>query len=51
MPSMSALNEVFTYTDPNLLPVLEELKRREPIFHTREFGASCADFERATAPG
>lgn len=50
MSNMSAFNEIFTHTDPNLLPVLEELKRREPIFHTWEFGTSRADFERATAP-
>ena len=42
--------EIFTHTDPKLLPVLEELKRREPIFHTREFGASRAEFEKAAAP-
>jgi len=47
---MSAFNEVFTYTDPKLEPVLEELKRREPIFHTREFGRSRSEFEKATAP-
>ena len=50
MPNMSAFNEVFTYTDPGLLTVLEELKRREPIFHSREFGTSRSDFEKATAP-
>ena len=50
MPSMSTFNEIFTRTDPNLLPILEELKRREPIFHTREFGASRDDFAKATAP-
>ena len=47
---MNTLKSVFTCTDPNLLPVLEELKRREPIFHTPEFGTSRADFEKATAP-
>src|SRR6201985_1807479 len=50
MPNMNPLKAIFTCTDPNLLPVLEELKRREPIFHTPEFGASRADFEKATAP-
>jgi hypothetical protein len=50
MPNMSTCHGIFTRTDPNLLPVLEELKRREPIFHTREFGTSRADFEKATAP-
>ena len=36
--------------EPELLPVLEELRRREPIFHNKAFGTSLADFERATAP-
>jgi hypothetical protein len=30
----------------DLADVLEELKRREPIFHRREFGTTRADFER-----
>jgi len=30
---------VFTCIDPDLLPVFEELRRREPTFHTPEFGA------------
>lgn len=51
MPNMGMSNGVFTHTDPNLLPVLEELKRREPIFHTQEFGIARADFEKATDPG
>jgi hypothetical protein len=33
-------------TDPNLIGVLEELKRREPIFHHEdEFGTSQTDIE------
>ncbi len=32
-------------TDPALLLILEELKRREPIFHRPEFGTTRADFE------
>lgn len=47
---MTPGTETFTYTDPNLLPVLEELRRREPIFHTPEFGTTRADFEKSTAP-
>ena len=43
-------HEVFTHTAPDLLSVLEELRRREPIFHTPQFGTTLADFERATAP-
>jgi hypothetical protein len=40
----------FTRTDPVLLPLLEELKQREPIFHNQAFGRTAADFELATAP-
>jgi hypothetical protein len=32
-------------TDVVLLGILEELKRREPIFHRPEFGTTRADFE------
>jgi hypothetical protein len=32
-------------TDPKLLDILDELIRREPIFHRREFGTTRADFE------
>jgi hypothetical protein len=35
-------------TEPRLLPVLNELKTREPIFHTSAFGASRADHEKIT---
>lgn len=35
-------------TDPKLLDVLQELSRREPIFHRPEFGTTRADFERMT---
>jgi hypothetical protein len=35
-------------TDSNILDVLEELKKREPIFHRPELGTSRADFERMT---
>ncbi len=41
---------IFTRVDPDLLVVLEELRRREPIFHTSEFGNSRAEFERVTVP-
>jgi hypothetical protein len=40
----------FSHTDPDLVSVLEQLKLREPIFHTPEFGSTRADFEKATAP-
>src|ERR1700739_146583 len=41
---------IFTHVPADLAPVLEELRRREPIFHTPEFGTTVADFKRATAP-
>lgn len=40
---------VFTSTRQELLPVLQELRRREPIFHSTEFGKSIADYDRAMA--
>jgi len=40
----------FTHTEPDLLPVLEELRRLEPIFHTPEFGVTSADFQRRMCP-
>jgi hypothetical protein len=46
-----ASNDVFTSVEPDLLEVLDEIRRREPIFHTVEFGSTVADWERATAPG
>jgi hypothetical protein len=42
---------VFARVDPGLLPVLKELKQREPIFHAQGFGHTVGDFERAVAPG
>jgi hypothetical protein len=35
--------------EPELAGVVDELSRREPIFHRPEFGTSRADFERMTA--
>jgi hypothetical protein len=43
-------NLLFTHTEHRLLPILEVLRRREPIFHTLAFATSPADYERATAP-
>jgi hypothetical protein len=37
-------------TDAKLLPILEELQRREPIFHRPEFGTTRADFQAMTEP-
>jgi hypothetical protein len=42
--------EIFSYVEPDLFPVLEELRRREPIFHTPEFGTTREDFDHAMAP-
>jgi hypothetical protein len=36
--------------EPGLQPILDELRRREPIFHSQEFGSTTADFERSTTP-
>ena len=38
-------------TDPKLTPILEELRRREPIFHRPEFGTTRRDFESMTEGG
>jgi hypothetical protein len=43
-------NMVFTQIDPDLLAVWEELRRREPIFHTPEFGVTRLDFENVMTP-
>jgi hypothetical protein len=40
----------FTYTKPELLAILEDLVKLEPIFHTPEFGTSAEDVETRTAP-
>jgi hypothetical protein len=42
--------ELASITDPKLLDVLAELRRREPIFHRAEFGTTRADFESMTTP-
>jgi len=42
-------NSAFTEVEPGLLPVLDELRRREPIFHSPEFGSTTDEFERSTA--
>lgn len=41
---------VFTQMKKELVPVLEELRRLEPIFHTPAFGTTLAEFERRMAP-
>ncbi|HFL2713411.1 TPA: hypothetical protein ACGWTM_000544 [Legionella pneumophila] len=37
-------------TDAKLQEIMEELIKREPIFHRPEFGTTRADFERMTHP-
>ncbi|MCZ1011796.1 DUF4440 domain-containing protein [Streptomyces lydicus] len=37
-------------TDERLRGVLDDLVRREPLFHRTEFGTTRADFEAMTAP-
>jgi hypothetical protein len=41
---------VFTHVDSGLEQVLENLRSREPIFHTERFGRSLEDFDRITSP-
>jgi hypothetical protein len=41
---------VFTHVDPGLQQVLDELRSREPIFHTERFGRSLKEFESSTVP-
>ncbi|HVC46587.1 MAG TPA: hypothetical protein VND90_05025 [Terracidiphilus sp.] len=40
----------FAQTDPEWLSVLEELRAREPIFHTAAFGRTRAEWEHAMMP-
>lgn len=42
--------DVFTHMDHDLRPIFEELRRREPIFHTPAFGLTPGDFEATLAP-
>jgi hypothetical protein len=44
------MNPAFTNVEPDLLPILDQLRRREPIFHSPQFGSTTVDFERSTAP-
>jgi hypothetical protein len=44
------MNPAFTKVEPDLLPILDELRRREPIFHNPDFGSTTTEFERSTAP-
>jgi hypothetical protein len=44
------MGRFFAETEASLRPVLDELRRQEPIFHSEAFGLTAADFERRTAP-
>lgn len=52
-PPMSSIRPSSTEpaldTPAHLLPILDELRSREPIFHSPAFGATRAERERATA--
>ena len=37
-------------TSPDLLPILQELSVREPIFHRPRYALTAADFARLMAP-
>jgi hypothetical protein len=39
-----------TRTEADLLPVLEDLRSREPIFHRAAFAVTLEDFDRVMAP-
>ena len=45
---MSPEREPRRITEPELREVLDELVRREPIFHRTEFGTTRTDFENMT---
>ncbi|WP_242451744.1 DUF4440 domain-containing protein [Rhodanobacter sp. T12-5] len=49
LDAMKAAMEPDLATPPELAGVLDELRRREPIFHRPEFGSTRADFERMAA--
>jgi len=42
--------EDFPETEADLLPILSDLERQEPIFHRPEFAATAADFDKLMAP-
>lgn len=48
--SVMPLNDLLAQTDVVLLPILEQLRSREPIFHTHNSSKNLTDFERMTAP-
>jgi hypothetical protein len=40
----------FAHVEPKLLPILDELRSLEPIFHRSAFGINVDDFARMMAP-
>lgn len=42
--------DAFLHTDPELRPILEELRQQEPIFHRPAFASTAEDFASLTAP-
>lgn len=45
----AAIQGTFTHTEPELLPVLNELRSREPIFHTPRFARTPEEVEQAVS--
>jgi|SRR5579872_516494 len=45
-----AADSHFTRIEPDLLPVLEDLRSHEPIFHRAAFAVTLEDFDRVMAP-
>jgi len=43
-------SDPFASVDADLLSIFEQLRPREPVFHTPEFGRTIADFDNAMAP-
>lgn len=46
----TAAQDVFTHTEPELLAILDELRSREPIFHTPRFARTLDEVEQNVAP-
>jgi hypothetical protein len=42
--------DIFTHIPDDLIAIFEELRRREPIFHTPAFGSTIRDFESKLSP-
>jgi len=46
----TAVQDAFTHTEPELLAILDELRSREPIFHTPRFARTLDEVEQSVAP-